>query len=283
MKIAKKAVAVVVHSCDRYQLLYKGFEFFFKKHWPLHSAISNFYFLTEEADFNSDLFINIKTGKGEWSDRLRKGLHLLEEKYILYLQEDMWFTKSLSTEVLDAIASFTIENYVKLFKLNSSEVFVTVPTEDFIAGLGVAVLNNRESDFLMSHQPSMWNKDFLISQLKANEHPWRNERKGTKRLKKLDEIIYHIDLLSENGKPPINKNTNLSNQSAYKTISANAMLNSSIVFFIEELKQSTKEELIKYSDQLEYNFQKRLTHDGKPVPRKDDIFKKIKKLFRSRR
>ena len=59
-------------------------------------------------------------------------------------------------------------------------------------------LNLMDSDFLMSHQISIWNKKFLYAQLKNIEHPWRNERRGSKRQKKGKDEIYQIDLISEN-------------------------------------------------------------------------------------
>ena len=74
-----KTIAVVVHACDRYALLYRGFEYFFKKHWPAEVAINNYYFLTEEADTDSTFFKNIKTGMGEWSDRLENALKKIPE------------------------------------------------------------------------------------------------------------------------------------------------------------------------------------------------------------
>lgn len=39
--------ALLVHSCDRYELLYKGFEYFFSKYWDF-DVKCKYYFATEE-------------------------------------------------------------------------------------------------------------------------------------------------------------------------------------------------------------------------------------------
>src|SRR5476651_787877 len=112
-------IALIVHACDRYQLLYQGFEYFFKRNWPFYEVDIKYYFLTEEADYQSDLFTNIKTGKGEWSDRLLNGLNQIPQTYIIYFQEDMWLSRPVVAETVTKIIKFALANNVSLFKLSS--------------------------------------------------------------------------------------------------------------------------------------------------------------------
>ena len=129
----------------------------------------------------------------------------------------------------------------------------------------------------MSHQVSIWSKDFLYKQLKNNEHPWRNERRGSKRLKRSNDSIFQIDLLSENGKNPINQNDNRVSPGEYFTISVNACIHPKAEIFINKLKDVLPE----YAQKLDYNMQNKITHDGKEGLRKDDFIKKIKNKIRS--
>lgn len=271
--MSKYKVALVVHSCDRYELLYQGFNYFFSKYWGHNEAVSC-YFATEEIQVNFDNFEHIRSGKGQWSNRLLNLLDQIEEDYIIYFQEDMWLSKAVDQSVLSALIDLTIRNQWKQVKLNSSPVFSTIRGEIFLNGLNVSKLNNAESDFLMSHQVTLWNKAFLKKQLLPNEHPWRNERKGTRRLKKLNPEIYHIDLFSENGSRASNENQSLAAGSAYATVSLNATLNDKIPSFIEELKQ--EEPMKAYAAKLQYNYTHQITHDGKPRPLKKDFFKRLK-------
>ncbi|MEO7801602.1 MAG: hypothetical protein ABIR81_06370 [Ginsengibacter sp.] len=271
-------VALLVHACDRYKFLYPGFAFFFKKYWDF-TIPCNYYFATEEADVGVDHFKNIKSGKGQWSDRLRKLLiKNITEDYVLYFQEDMWLKSVVDADFFKELFIITQSENWQLVKLHSSNVYQTTATQQYIQGLNVTVLNNKLSGYLMSHQVTLWHKPFLIEQLYKNEHPWRNERRGTKRLKKLDPVIQHIDYFADNGSIPINQNKNIYSRSAYNTVSLNGMFNDNVLPYIPQLLEGDNWErgfALRYED----HYHKKITHDGLPKPRKEDVFKKIKNMF----
>ena len=120
MVLIKKDVALLVHSCDRYELLYKGFEFFFSKYWD--SQINcNLYFATEEKQVSINSFKNIQSGKGAWADRLAILLReKISEKYILYIQEDMWLNKKINASFFNQLFDLTEKNNWQQVKLHSS-------------------------------------------------------------------------------------------------------------------------------------------------------------------
>ena len=272
-------VALLVHTCDRYQFLYKGFEYFFTKYWD-KEINCNCYFATEELNVTISGFTNIQSGKGAWADRLSRLLqHQIKEDYVLYFQEDMWLNKKVNPKFFNQLFKLAISNNWKQVKLHSSEVYHTIPTGYFIEGFNIAQLNNQQSDFLMSHQVTLWNKAFLITQLLKNEHPWRNERRGTKRLKKLNPVIFQADYFAENGKQEINQNNYPIGRSEYYTISVNGMLDDNLRPYIQELKTGNEQE---YAAALQHHYDHQLTHDGQPKPRKEDLFKKIKNKLRNK-
>ncbi|WP_158825493.1 hypothetical protein [Mucilaginibacter lacusdianchii] len=267
--------ALLVHTCDRYRFLYPGFSYFFDKYWDF-GAHCNYYFATEEAETALPHFTNIKSGNGEWADRLRYLLeHIIREQYVLYFQEDMWLNQPTSGSFFNKLFALAQANNWQQIKLGSASLYKTQPTPYYIEGFNVTLLDNQASDYLMSHQVTLWNKDFLIQQLHKGEHPWRNERRGTKRLKKLNPQIFHVDYFAENGQGTINNNQPNAIRSAYYTISGNSMLQNRVEPYITALLQGTPEQQT-YAAQLEYHYQNQLTHDGLPKPRKEDIFKKIK-------
>ena len=275
--MSKKKVALLVHSCDRYELLYKGFEYFFRRNWDIDIPFT-YYFATEEIEAEVEGFKNIKSGKGEWTDRLRNLLDQIDEEYVIYFQEDMWLTEPVSRTFFEELADLTIKNNWQQVKLNSSDVFKTEPTDQYIEGFNIAKINNQESKYLMSHQITLWNKQFLKAQLLPNEHPWRNERRGTARLKKLNPSIFHIDYFAENGHQAINQNKEGISRSAYRSISSNASLNEAAAQFIAEMENVPL--LMPYAAQLRNHLAQGLTHDGKEKPLKKDIFKRTKEWFK---
>lgn len=277
---SKKTFAVLVHACDRYELLYSGFAYFFKKYWDSHIPC-DYFFATEELKVNIEGFENIQSGKGEWSTRLS---FLLENKisadYIIYFQEDMWLKDAVSASFFAALFDATQKNNWQQVKLHTSNEYKTEPTAEFIEGLSLALINKKTSGYLMSHQITLWRKDFLLQQLQKPEHPWRNERRGTDRLRNSDAEIYQIDYFLENGQPPNNKNLAHAPHCTYFGVSANAMMFHTSETFIEEMLADDDAQIKSYAQKLRFNFENNITHDGKKPARKLDVFQKIKKWFR---
>jgi hypothetical protein len=268
------SVALLVHASDRYQLLFKGFEYFFSKHWNTECRR---YFATEEIEANVRGFKNIKSGRGAWSDRLRNLLtHHISEEYVLYMQEDMWFTKPVDPNFINSMFQLAASHNWPLIKLHSSNVYYTRQTSIYLQGFNVTLLDNNHSEYLMSHQISLWRRDFLIEQLENNEHPWRNEKRGSLRLRDRNPIIMHIDYFADNGACAINENQSNAKRSEYYGISRNARLNEHSLPFIEELSGTSDTQLQQYAQQLHVNYLQNITHDGLPSPRQEDIFKKMK-------
>lgn len=278
MKREENKVALIVHTCDRYELLYQGFAFFFHKHWDFNIPTNN-YFATEEKCVNVNGFTNILSGKGEWSDRLFNLLkNEIKEDYVLYFQEDMWLTKPVDYQFFNEIILYAMDNSVDCIKLHSTPDYHTISTNLSFAGLSFTKLDNEKSDFLMSHQVTLWKKDFLMAQLQEHEHPWRNERKATKRLKKLNSDIYQIDFFGENGKAEINQNKSSVNRSEYFSVSVNGVFDECCIDFLNEMSKDKSH--LEYSRKLRYHYENHLTHDGKRKPRKEDFMQRLKRWLR---
>jgi hypothetical protein len=271
----QKSFALLVHACDRYEFLYQGFEYFFNQFW--NSDIKcKYYFATEVIDVNIPGFENIKSGKGEWSDRLA---YLLREKitedYVIYMQEDVWLSKPVSKAFFDDLFDFVQEKSHKQIKLHSSDIYQTLPTEKFVRGLNFSKVDNTKSRYLMSHQLTLWDRAFFVAQLPPKENPWRNERRGTKRLKSIDPEIWHIDYFSQDYSEPINENQDITERSNFNTVSQNGKLNDEVCHFIELLRKGD-EKAVAYAKELENHYDNSLTHDGKEQPRKIDFVKRLK-------
>lgn len=279
--MSEKSIVLLVHACDRYRFLYRGFERFFNLYWD-KSADVELYFATEVESVQINGFVNLKSGKGEWSDRLRKLLSEdISSDYVLYMQEDMWLSSQVDGKFINGLAQFVRDFKPNLVKLNSAENYTTTPTENFISALRIAELVNDKSQFLMSHQPALWNRKFLIEQLGKGEHPWRNERRGTKRLRKLNPLIFHSDCFLENGHRPVNSNKPGAIHCTYYSVSVNGILNDRVLNFIPYLENLDNAEDKTYAAELRRHYENALTHDGLAKPRKQDVFNRIKRFFMS--
>jgi hypothetical protein len=267
--------ALLVHTCDRYRLLYPGFAISFKRYWDF-SVPCRYYFATETINAQIDGFETIQSGKGEWADRLAYLLHeVIKEDYVIYFQEDMWLNKPVNGRFFKELFNLAVAQHWQQVKLTSSDAYVTQPAPFYIQGFQVALLDNERSGFLMSHQVTLWRREFLLQQLHKGEHPWRNERKGTKRLKKLNPEIYQVDYFAENGQPENNANPQATGRSEYQTVSMNSMLSANVLPYIQAFNRGGAAQQ-QYAQQLQHHYENQLTHDGLPKPRKEDFFKKVK-------
>lgn len=257
----KKKFALVAHACDNYAFLFKGFTYLFEKYWPVNENVEA-YFLTEKADFNHSLFKNIKTGEGEWSDRLHRALQEIEEEYIIYLQEDFWFQSALNRELWQNILDYFLQAKPDILKLHGCHDYHIKGTGEFIGPLEIGQLSLSESNFLMSHQISIWNKGFFLKQLPSGEHPWRNERNGSQRIKKLSSAkIIHLDLFQNNDHPQHNNNNDF-RPCIYNTVSDRSMMNDFTPRYFSDFRNSDSGDIVEYGKVVEEHYKLGLTHKG---------------------
>lgn len=177
--------SLLVHTFNGYKFLWEGYLEAFKKYWWRDDV--KLYFGTNtihHEKHNFEPFEVIYSGSGEWSDRLISLLNQIQTDYVLYMQEDHWLTKSPPdlTYLMELVTKY------KLFRLQISPIihFYRLFDRSEIAFF------EENSKYLVSHQPSIWKKSFLLECLKPGETPWINEYKGTQRLQVTSQMRNYI-------------------------------------------------------------------------------------------
>jgi hypothetical protein len=167
-------LSVLIHTFNGYKHLWQGCADSYCKHWNQGIQL---YFGTDLETKGEYIFpyptLLLFSGPGEWSDRLRTLLLQIPTEYVLYMQEDHWPTQSPPNLAEKNLLRLQISPIVPFYKLFSEEntLFFDV-----------------KSKYLVSHQPSIWKKSFLLDCLKPGETPWVNEYKGTQRLQQNSHI-----------------------------------------------------------------------------------------------
>jgi len=129
------------------------------------------YFGTDiPTNYDFKQFSPIYSGEGEWSDRLTKLLVQIKTPYVLYAQEDHWPT--LPPPDLKAMMRIVKKHNLLRLHLGQVNQYYKLKNNFF----------EPDSKYLVSHQPSIWDRRFFISCLNPNETPWVNEYEGTKRI-----------------------------------------------------------------------------------------------------
>lgn len=171
-------LSVLVHTFDGYKHLWPGFADAFKKHWCDKLFLPT-YFGTDYPVNEDPLHIGstILSGPGEWSNRLAALLKQIDTDHVLYIQEDMYLT---DYPRLEKCMRMVEEKGLLRLQISPINQFYS------LTGSELPLFFHPTSKYLVSHQPSIWRKDFLLSCLEPGESPWVNEYEGTKRLQKRD-------------------------------------------------------------------------------------------------
>jgi FkbM family methyltransferase len=194
-------ITVIVQTCDKYENIWNGWYASFSKFWTWETGWP-VYFCNEEKDlpFNDSRINQIKSPKSEnadgFSTRLIDILSKVKTKYVLYLQEDMWLMNKLDPRTLKE--SLYKMRYNDWNGLRIHEKiwlsYELMKTNQFVNGRRI-LKSKSTSEWLLSHNASIWNREFLLSQMEPEENPWKNEINGTVRIcnKYTDPKIYHLN------------------------------------------------------------------------------------------
>jgi len=173
-------LSLLVHTFNKYQFLWPGS----LEAWKLvYTETCPFYWGTDDPGHEKHDFGKFKvlySGKNEWSDRLLNLLRQIPTNYVLYAQEDHWPT----AKPPDFRELMRIMTQKGLKRLQISPVVQYYS----LVGAGNPLFFHQNSKYLVSHQPSIWDRKFFISCLERNQTPWVNEYEATKTLSKLPEI-----------------------------------------------------------------------------------------------
>lgn len=194
-------ITVIIQSCDKYQNFWEGCYLSWEKNWNWDLKWPVI-FCNEEIDlpFNDPRIQQIKSPKSEdskgFSDRLIDILDKVKTKYVLYIQDDMWLTSKVNYETFKQALYQMRYNDWNCLRIHE-KIWLNYnlqKTGHFINGQRVLKVDST-SEWLLTHNGAIWNKDFLRESMLPGEDPWKNEIDGTVRIcrKYTDPKIYHLN------------------------------------------------------------------------------------------
>ena len=177
-------IPVILHSMDSYSKFWNPWYYLFNLHCKNHGPII---FLSEEKepDFVNDV-THIKTGKGEWGERLLIALEQIESEFVFYMQEDFWCIKDfeLTDNILEMFEEYKMD---QLHIKENINLIKTIKIKDNLLKFA------QDSEYTQNHQFGLWRKNKLKDNVLPNENPWENEINGSIRLNKNPHNIYLLD------------------------------------------------------------------------------------------
>lgn len=172
-------VAVLVSSCYKYREFWNPFFYFFKKTWP--DCPYSIYLGTDIGLHPSVKTISVGHDKG-WASNTKLILKSIKEQYVILLLEDYLLGGAINTakiqEYINHMKQYNI-GYLRLFPCPGPNRFWPYHKE-------FGIINKGER-YRVSLQPSIWNKNTLLSLLKDGENIWEMEIHGSIRSNFLSE------------------------------------------------------------------------------------------------
>jgi hypothetical protein len=183
---------ILIGSCDRYQFLWNNFTTLFNKYWD-HSIEVEKYFISETAQCNVDGFQTFNTNTNIYSDSLKYALDRVKTKYVLWLQDDYYFRKTVSRSKFEYYMNYIIENKVNRFGIHDdSQLYSKNHVVDNIYRF------RQSSLYTISMQASIWDVEFFKYCLPSvnSETPWEFEVDGSRRINADD--VHNIQFEKQN-------------------------------------------------------------------------------------
>lgn len=188
-------IAVLVVSCDKYQDLWKPFFTLFFKYWQ--DCPYPVYLGSNHSVYNDSRIKTITIGDDkDWSSGFRKILEQIPHPYVILLLEDYLLKQQVNNDRIQALAAYMkrkMAGCLRLFPCPGPDV----PCNDNIE-VGEIL---KESDYRLSLQAAIWDKQVLLRLLQAGETPWQLEVRGSKRTDTMETSFLSVKRNSDHNYP----------------------------------------------------------------------------------
>lgn len=194
-------ISVVIQSSDEREFLWKGWFITFINNWAWELGWP-VYFCSEEKKllycnkYIKSIKSSISKDSSSFSTRVIDILNKVKTKYVLYLRDDMWLDQKVNEQTM-LEAFYNIKHFDwNCIKIHNRSWFNYSLSKTNIFANGIRILKqNSDSEYLLSHEASIWNREYLLSVMQPNEDALKNAQLGTERIKNesRNPKIYHCN------------------------------------------------------------------------------------------
>ena len=171
-------LSVLIGTCDLYSPLWEPFQITFDRYWKFNTKNLFVGETVEVPNYTDTKFETIISGKGKWGERIRKGIEVCEEEYIFFILEDYFLNYTYSEEQMNTWLVDMKKYDIDRLQISGPDV----QRYDNVPDCPYKRFTNNE--YLISVQPSIWKKSFLLETINPNYSPWQYEVTGSQVLAK---------------------------------------------------------------------------------------------------
>lgn len=160
-------LAIAVYSCDKNDEVWPVFSHCINKYWENHPKV---YFLTETKKTPFFNTISLNYDLDHWTNRIKESLKLIEEKYVIFLSDDIFINEKVNIKkLIECINILKNDIYSGIqFELSWHENDQDCKYDGF-------KYKAHNSLYRLSFLCGIWKKEDLIDILKTDMNLWYAE------------------------------------------------------------------------------------------------------------
>lgn len=163
-------VSVIISSCDLYSDCWKPMFLSLKENWG--DSQLPFYIITNEKESGDERITTLKVGEHlGWGSNTKKAMGMIEQEYVLLIQEDYFLNAPMSDDVLLKHVDYCKENDLDYLRLGAPW-YDYMPTDN-----AEYCVSPAEMQFALCLQPAIWKKETLAKLALPGWTGWDYERR----------------------------------------------------------------------------------------------------------
>ena len=177
VEIHNNRLSIFISSSDKFEWLWPPFFYYFRKFWP--DCPYDIYLGTESENLVEKDIIILKSGKNlKWGEVTIRNISQIKSKYVLLLLDDYFLQSKVDTNMIQEILLMFEQVEAKYIKLTENHNRMISKSEIFNSFTQIT----DKDHFGISLQAAIWDREFLLDILDANESPWEFEKKVVNRI-----------------------------------------------------------------------------------------------------
>ena len=192
--------AIVISSCDKFKDCWEPMIFSIKKYWS--DCPFPIYFISNYEEIEDEKIKFIKVGKDlGFCSNLKKALKSIDDKYIIYFQEDYFIENSVNTKSILNHLNYCEENNIHFLKISDDLIL----KDKFRIEKSIYCLNDINEKYSINTAIAIWNKSKLEELCVDGYSGWDFERKIITYIKKnnikINSQVIHSSCYLKEGIP----------------------------------------------------------------------------------
>jgi hypothetical protein len=167
--------AIIISSCDGYSDAWGPFFDLFFKYWP--DCPYRVYLIANNLKYPDDRVITLNINPdGNWAANMVEALAQIEEKYLIYLQEDYFIKSRVDNNYLSSLLNIVSQEAAACLRIFPCPG----PDRDYKDYANIGEID-RFAPYRVSLQAAIWDKGQLLQLINSGESAWDMEIKGSER------------------------------------------------------------------------------------------------------